>query len=348
MITTRVLNRTLLERQLLLRRTADPALEVIRGLVGLQAQNVLPPYLGLWSRIRHFEPAELSRLLEEREAVRMMVMRGTIHLVSAADCLELRPLMQEALTKVIKSADWGKQLQDLDYRKVASAARTALSSGPLTPKALGEAMAQRFPGHRPQGLAQAAVMLLPLVQIPPRGKWKRSAGQLYQTAEAWLGSAMSSQPDMKEVVRRYLRAFGPASAADINTWCRVTGIAGVLDSIRDELVILRTDAGRRLVDLEGLTLADPDQPAPVRFLGEYDNVFLSHADRTRIVDDAHRQRWMGRTGGPWHSLLVDGRVEGSWRVVDGEVEVEPVRKFTKSERLAIDDERERVEEFLAS
>lgn len=190
--------------------------------------------------------------------------------------------------------------------------------------------------------------MLPLVQLPPRGMWKRSAGQNYETAEHWLGARLSRQPSIREMVRRYLRAFGPAAAVDVTTWSGITGIREVLETMKDELVAYQDENGRRLVDLEGLELADPDLPAPVRLLGEYDNVFLSHADRSRIVDPDNKSQWMGPNGGIARTIFADGRLEGLWRLVEGHIEVETFRELTWSERLELDAEVSALESFLAT
>lgn len=186
-LTQRVLNRTLLQRQHLLRRTSMSALEMTEHLVGLQAQNTLPPYLSLWSRLEDFRATELSELLAEPKAVRILLMRGTIHLVSAADSLELRPLVQAMLDKQTGTTPFGRHTADIEYDDLAAAGRAALDDGALTPKALGLTLAQRYPGHDAGHLSNTVRTMLPLVQLPPRGMWKQSAGQNYQTAQTWLG-----------------------------------------------------------------------------------------------------------------------------------------------------------------
>ncbi|HZJ06312.1 MAG TPA: winged helix DNA-binding domain-containing protein [Nocardioidaceae bacterium] len=252
-LSRRVLNRTLLQRQHLLERARIPALEMTEHVVGLQAQNTLPPYLSRWSRIENFEAGEVSDLLEQGKAVRILGMRGTIHLVSAADCLEIRPLVQGMLDKQNRTTPFGKHTPGLEYDGFAASGRAALSAGPLTPKALGLALAERHPDHEASHLSNTIRTMLPLVQLPPRGMWKGSAGQNYETAEKWLGAPLSPSPDMRELVRRYLRAFGPATAADVTAWSRITGVREVLETMKDELVAYEDENGRRLVDLEGST-----------------------------------------------------------------------------------------------
>jgi hypothetical protein len=344
-LTSRVLNRTLLKRQHLLERTSASAMHAIEHLVGLQAQETLPPYIGLWARLTHFGPAELSELLESREANRILLMRGTIHLVSAADCLGLRPLLQESLERQIRSTQFFGHCADIPRKELVSAARDCLGHEPVNVRDLGAALAKRFPGYESGHLANTVRVLLPLVQATPRGVWKRSGAPAYVHVEDWLGAPLAGV-DMQEVLRRYLRAFGPATTADVTTWSGLTGLRQVVAGMSDELVRHRDEQGRTLLDLDGLPLASPDEPAPVRLLGKYDNLWLSHADRTRVCEPDKRQRWMGRNGGTSNTVYVDGMLEGLWRQVDDRVEVELFRRLTRSEKAELDAEVSGLEQFL--
>lgn len=346
-LTPRALNRTLLQRQHLLQRVSMSATGMTEHLVGLQAQNPLPPYLSLWSRVEHFDPLELSDLLATRQAVRVLLMRGTIHLVSAADALELRPLVQPMLDKITRSSQASKDAAAIPRPDLAAAGREVLEAGPLTFKALGEQLQQRFHDYPASHLGNSVREMLPLVQVPPRGLWKQSGAVVYATAESWLGAPQSAQPDLPAVVRRYLRAFGPATAADVTAWSRVTGIRPVLDSMADELVRYRDENGKTLFDLEGLSVADEDAPAPVRFLGEYDNLWLAHANRSRVTEPDQRANWMGPNGGIGKTLFVGGYLEGLWKVVDGRVEVDLFRELSKAENADLGMERDRLEQFLS-
>ncbi len=188
MLTDRALNRTLLKRQHLLERTSMPALQMVDHLVGLQAQETLPPYVGLWARLDGFDPAELSALLESREVSRILLMRGTIHLVSADDCLGLRPLLQDTLERLIRGTPFFGHCADIPRDELVSAAREALGPEPVRAKDLGASLAKRFPGYEPGHLANTVRFLLPLVQTPPRGVWKRGGGPAYVHAEDWHGA----------------------------------------------------------------------------------------------------------------------------------------------------------------
>jgi len=114
-----------------------------------------------------------------------------------------------------------------------------------------------------------------------------------------------------------------------------------------DLVEHRDPAGKVLYDVPGAEVVD-DAPAPVRLLGTYDNVWLSHAARDRVTDPVKRKRWMGLNGGVGSALFVDGWLEGLWRVVDGKpVVIEEFRRFTRSERRELDHELARVESLLS-
>ncbi len=346
MLTTRVLNRTLLKRQHLLERTSATPVAMVEHLVGLQAQDTQPPYVGLWSRLEQFDPADLSGLLESREVSRILLMRGTIHLVTAADCLGLRPPLQGMLERQMRGTEFFGHCSDIPREELESAAHEVLGPKPVPVRELGAALAHRFPAHQPGHLANTVRVLLPLVQAPPRGVWKRSGGPAYVHAEEWHGAPLAPI-DPADLVRRYLRAFGPATAADVSTWSGLTGLRPVLDELADELVTHKDEAGRTFLDLEGLPFADEDEPAPVRLLGKYDNLWLSHADRTRVAEPDKRQRWMGRNGGVGNTVFVDGMLEGLWRRLDDRVEVEVFRRLTRAERTELDAEVAALEHFLA-
>lgn len=325
-----------------------PALDMVEHLVGLQAQDVLPPYLSLWSRLRDFDPAELSTALEGRTAVRVLLMRGTIHLVTAADALTLRPLVQDMLDKVSRNSQTSRPAADVPAAELLAAGRDLLGAGPMPWKPFGTALEERFPGYPAVALANRVREMTPLVQVPPRGLWKQSGGVVYALAEDWLGQTEPTGPDVAEVVRRYLRAFGPATPADVSAWSGMTGMRAVFDSLGDELVPLRDEDGKTLWDLEGLALADEDTPAPVRLLGKYDNLWLSHADKTRTATPENRRRWMGVNGGTAATVFVDGMLRGLWRLSGaGKVELELFGDLTPGDRTALDEEVARVEELLA-
>ena len=222
----RVLNRTLLERQLLLRRHPIGIGEALEHLVGMQAQAPLAPYVGLWDRVAGFNAGDLSGLLANRRIVRTHVMRVTIHLVTAQDCRMLRTVLQPMIARSLGATDFARNLVGVDMEALVAAARSLMAEQALTRPELGRALSERWPDRDPGSLATAATYLVPAVQVPPRGLWKTTGPVAWSTIDSWLGA----EPDLptvtpEDLVLRYLGGYGPASLADMRTWSR-TGGAG--------------------------------------------------------------------------------------------------------------------------
>jgi len=308
----RTLNRTLLARQLLLERVEARPLDVVERLVGMQAQVPLDPYVGLWSRLRDFDPDDLGRALLDRRAVRTTLMRATLHLASSADALRTRPLLQGMLERALGSSPFRRALGDLELEPVVARGRALVDERPLTLAELRAALAGEWPDHDANALAYAVRYTLPLVQITPRGVWGRTLQPTVTTLDRWLDGQPRERPaDVDTLVLRYLRAFGPATAADVGAWSGLTDLRPVLARLRPELRTYRDASGRELHDVPDGVFADAAVPAPVRFLPQYDNVFLAHADRRRIMDAV---RW--DTSFTHHGVvLVDGFVAGAWKLI---------------------------------
>lgn len=320
-LSRRALNRALLDRQMLLSRAplpdgpdrAERVIETVEHLAGLQAQAPFPPYYGLWSRLAGFRPDDLAELLLDRSVVRIALMRGTIHLVSARDCVMLRPLTQPVLDRALKTL-FGAQLPGADTGAIAAAGRALVEQEPRSFAELGAVLAEKWPEHKPETLAIAVRILVPLVQVPPRAVWGRSGQSRHTSAESWLGRPLDPQPSLTGLVRRYLAAFGPATVADIQAWSGLTRLREPLTALREELRTFRDEDGRELFDLPEVPRPAPDTPAPVCLVAEFDNIVLSHADRTRIVSDADRGRMFTRNGIFPGTVLIDGFVAGMWRI----------------------------------
>jgi Winged helix DNA-binding domain len=310
-LSNRALNRATLARQLLLERTALPPMDAVSRLVGLQAQNPLDPYLALWSRLADFDPEVLGRLIEERELVRIVVMRSTIHLMTAEDALSLRPVMQPVIdAEITRHSEYAPQLRGIDLTPVLDLAHPLLSETPMPAARLRAVLAEKFPGLPTAAIAYACRCYLPLVQIPPRGVWGKKLQVTSTPLDTWLGRPLRTDATIDDAVLRYLAAFGPALVADAATWSRLTGFREVFELLRPKLRMFADANGRELFDLPGAQRPDPDVPAPVRFLPEYDNVLLSHADRSRFGADA--QLFATALGAYKGSVLVDGVVRAIW------------------------------------
>jgi hypothetical protein len=344
-LSRRALNRTLLGRQYLLERVERTPAEVVEHLVGLQAQEPIDPYVALWTRIADFDPAELSAMIEERRAVRMGSLRTTLHLLTTEDAMAMAPLTAGVHRRTFSSTPFPKALVGLDTDEVVDAARAALEAAPMTPGDLGRHLATKWPDRDPASLAYLARYSIPLVQVPPRGLWRRTARTANTTLEAWTGRQPGST-SVEEFVVRYLRAFGPASVSDIRTWSWLTGLREVVERLRPQLRVFRDENGRELLDVPDGLLVDENTPAPVRFLPQYDNVFLSHDDRSRINGE---MTW-GVDFGWKGPILVNGGIAAAWRVrrsgKTATMTIELGRRLSVAERTDLEDETSRLAAFL--
>jgi hypothetical protein len=309
----RQLNRATLARQLLLERSTMPIVDAVEHLVGLQAQEPLDPYVALWSRLVDLDFDDLGALLTDRSLVRIVVMRGTIHLTTPRDAAFLRPLMQPVLDNEIRRhSEFAPQLVGVDVAPVLEFAEALLGDTPLSTTKLRAAIAERFPDLPAAALAYACRCHLPLVQVPPRGVWGKKLQVTLAPLEAFTGVGLRTAATIDEAVLRYLAAFGPAMVADVAAWSRLTGMREVIDRLGPRLRRFTDARGRELVDLPDAPRPHEDTPAPVRLLPAYDNVLLSHADRSRFGPIAvsagatANGRWVG-------GVLVDGVVAGLWR-----------------------------------
>jgi DNA glycosylase AlkZ-like len=351
-LTLRELNRATLERQMLLRRRQLPAIEAIEHLVGMQAQAPNPPYVGLWTRLEGFHPDELARLIVDRRAVRIALMRNTVHLVSAHDCLKLRPLVQPVLDRgVYANRAYRADIEGMDMEALAAAGRALLEEQPCTAKELGELLKERWPERDTASLARTIRHLVPLVQVPPRGVWGKSGQAVHTTVEAWLGRPLDPYPSLDELVLRYLAAFGPATVKDVQAWSGLTRLREVTERLRPCLRTFRDEQGKELFDLRDAPRPDPDTPAPPRFLPEFDNLVLSHADRSRMIADDHRKVIASRNGMVPATVLIDGFVRGTWKTKrtrgKATLVIEPFESLSKEDRDALSEEGERLVRFAA-
>jgi hypothetical protein len=346
-LTTRALNRATLARQMLLRRTRVPILEGIERLVGLQAQLPNPPYVGLWSRLASFRRDDLTRLIEQRRVVRSTMMRATQHLVTARDYLQLRPVLQPMLDQRCRH-NFGRQTAGIATADLVEAGRAMLEERPHTITELKARLAERWPKHDSNALGYSVQLMLPLVHIPPRGTWGMGGAVPAVLAESYLQGALSSDRSPEQMILRYLAAFGPASVADVQEWSGVKGLRTVVETLRPQLRTFRDETGQELFDLPDAPRPDPDVPAPPRFLPEYDNIILSHADRSRMLTDAERRAVWTRNG-LLATALVDGRVAATWKITrdrtGATLAIDPLKRIAREDRTALVEEGERLLAF---
>ena len=347
----RALNRATLERQMLLRRWQMPMLEALERLVGLQAQTTHSWYHGLWTRLEGFQPERLAEMLINRQVVRMALMRSTIHLVTARDCLWLRPLTQPVIERSAKGS-FGRHWTGLDIEAVVAAGRALVEEKPCAFSEIGKMLAERWPDRNPAALAQIIRAWAPLVQVPPRGVWGKSGAAAHTTAEAWLGRPLATDPSLEELVLRYLGAFGPATVKDMQTWSGLTRLSEITDRLRPLLVTFRDEDGRELFDLSDSPRPDPDTPAPPRFLYDYDNLLLSHADRSRFITEEYHKQGFTMDGPMPCITLVDGFTNATWKIIRSRntatLTIKPFTRLSKKNTAALTEEGARLLAFAAA
>jgi Winged helix DNA-binding domain len=312
LLTRRALNRATLDRQLLLGRDSRAPLAAVTHLTGLQAQAPQAPYLGLWSRLAGFDPAEVSVLISERRLLRAPVLRSTVHVMTPEDFVIFRPLVQPLMERVLKT---NFPLPGVELTEVARVAHDLTAEQPRTRPELARLLAARWPDADPKSLAQAATYLVPSVQVPPRGLWRRTGAPTWAAADAWVGADGAGLPReraMERLVLRYLAAFGPATVNDVQLWSGVSRLREAAERL--DLRHYRGENGADLLDLPEVELPDPDIPAPPRFLPEYDNLLLSHADRQRVIPHDHPVPLLPGNGAAAGFVLIDGDWNALWKL----------------------------------
>ncbi|MET0763404.1 MAG: winged helix DNA-binding domain-containing protein [Blastococcus sp.] len=336
---------------MLLERVTGPVPATVEHLVGLQGQVPRVPHLALWDRLSGYDPAELDDLMTSRRVVRTQLMRTTIHTVTATDALALRPLLQPVLDRTFAGTAWGQRLRGQDVGAVVAEATELLTERPMGRARLQRELTARHPGIDAEAIVFGVSYWVPWVQPPPRGLWGASGAAVMTTVSAWLGDGPVASITPEQLVLRYLRAFGPASVRDVQTWCGLTRLREIVDRLGPALRRFRSEDGVELVDVPDGPLPDPDRPAPVRFLAEYDNVTLSHADRSRVIDDGDHVLLQGGPGGWTGTVLVDGLLRASWAArPDGDATVLTVRPsvpLSSDERADVEAEGARLLGFLA-
>ncbi|MQY02007.1 winged helix DNA-binding domain-containing protein [Actinomadura macrotermitis] len=308
-LSLRDLNRATLARQMLLAREAVPVTDAVRRLAGLQAQEPKPPFLGLWTRLADFAVPDLHAALHDRTLVRATMMRGTLHLVTAEDYTALRSALQPVLDSGLKAL--GDRAKGLERDRVLTVARDLLLEKPRTFNELRALLQEAFPEVNERALGFVVRMCTPLVMVPTQDRWGFPRTAEFALADGWLGSAPDPESHVDALVLRYLAAFGPATAADAQAWSGLPA-AEALERLRPELAVFADEKGRELFDLPDAPRPGGDVPAPPRFLPEFDNLVLAHADRRRVISDAHRPGLTTRNLRVRATFLWDGFAAGTW------------------------------------
>jgi hypothetical protein len=275
--------------------------------------------------------------------VRLHLMRNTVHLVSARDCLDWRAVFYP-LHAAQFSAHFRRGAEGVDRDALLSEAKRLLREQPRTRAELGRLLAERWPDADPGTLAYAATHNIALCQVPPRGIWGKNGPAAWAPVESWLGAPLRSVP-VDALVLRYLGAFGPASVADIQLWSGLTRLGEVVERL--PMREFRGEAGQALYDLPDAPRPSEDVPAPPRFLPEYDNVLLSHKDRTRVILETRSVPLPPGNGASGGTFLVDGMWQGTWQIRDHTLRIQPFTRLRRADRDALLAEAAELRAFVA-
>ena len=346
-LSNRALNRATLARQMLLGRNDVSIVEAVRFLGGLQAQQSNDPYIGLWSRLDSFTHEALTALIVDRTLARATTMRGTLHLHTADDLVGFRAVVQDYLMATWRSG-FRKRFAGQDERAVHREGLKILKKGPTTIGTVGKALGEKFPEADPLALAMMMQVSETLIQIPPTRIWGNGSAPLLERAETWLGKLKPALSRV-DLVRRYLAAYGPASIADMQTWCRLTKLSVEFKALEDELVRFEDEEGRVLYDLVDAPRPDADTPAPVRFLPLFDNAYLGYDNRRRMLEESDSKR-INMFSDFKPAVLIDGVISAGWAVTRkkgvARLEVEPYHRISKAKRREVEEEGQAFVRFM--
>ena len=287
---------------------------------GIQAQVMSQAEIALWTRARDLTRSDIqSALYERREIVKTAALRLTLHLISARDFPAYVTALKPAFTVYMQRqfARLGAKPAQVDA--MMTTVMDALQDGPRTQQEL-IALARRRAGPKMRlWLKYAWSAVRPLVieglicYGPPRG------GQVtFVRVDQWLPKrpAIDIAEARVTLVRRFLGAFGPASASDFSRWCamRVTAARPLFDSMRDELVQVSVDgASGWMLRRDRAELADStlDVRSP-RLLPAFDSFILAHATKEHLIDRKHYKRVWRSQGWISPVVLLGGAIVGVW------------------------------------
>ena len=241
--------------------------------------------------------------------MRLWLMRGTIHLATVRDALAFKPLTQVVAERQHRGGHYGRRMGGADIEALVRR-RGLLAEEPLGGRELGRRLVARGSAMTPRRSATRLARTCRSSRSLPAGSGAARSG------EARDDRVVDGPRARAQALDRRLRAalppaFGPASVADIQNWSGLTR----LRRWSSGSATAWSSSGRarqRALRPSGCAAARPDVPAPVRLLGEYDNLLLGHADRTRIIPADFPWAAMLAPGRFVSNLLVDGELRATW------------------------------------
>ncbi|MEE9268308.1 MAG: winged helix DNA-binding domain-containing protein [Thermoplasmata archaeon] len=332
---------------------------VARDAGGIQAQVDSAAKTSLWTRVQELTPQDVETALwEKRTLVKLWVMRGTVHLLPVDELgVYLAGLRREGL---FRERQWMQRygLREEDFYQMPRAAEEALASGPLTRRALGEAVVERVGERARKWVEHGYGGVIRLATIEGKVCFGPNQGQeiTFVLLDDWVGRRATIPPEQAEteLLRRYLHAYGPATPQDFAAWSgmRMGAVRGIWDRAGDDLqtvVVDEKEAQMLATEVDDLR-AEPDARTSVRLLPYFDTFLLGHKDKGHLVEEAHYKRVYRKAGWISQVVLVNGRVAGVWtQKARGRrltVTVEPFEAFDGMVRQAVKEEAFDLGRFL--
>jgi hypothetical protein len=347
-LSRRELNRALLARQLLLERRKLSAAKAVERLGGLQAQSTPSPYLSLLTRLDGFERDELTRGLKAWRVVKALLQRSTLHVVSPGDYWAISTARRE-LAGILWPPAYEQLVPRARFAKLAELVLAELEDGERTFKELRALLEPHAKGNAtPTFLWRRVQAYASVMHVPPSGIWGYGGQGVYAAAAGRVkGAPPEPEAAFDHLVRRYLGAYGPATPRDLGQWAGVPRLKPITESLaRLSLRTFRDERGRTLYDLPRAPRPDADTPVPPRLVPRFDNLVLSHEDRSRVLGDIASSRIVTNNGIVHATILVDGFVVGTWQLENGRVKLEPFGKLNGAAKRGLKGEAERVEAFV--
>lgn len=348
-------------RRQCLTQAAEQPLEVVRRLVAIQAQYSASVPLAIWARtLRLSADWVKAALFEKRTLVKTWCLRGTVHVLASADLATMVQAVGE------------QQLADFDYfmktrrgidgqqtRSLNKAILRALALRPLNRSELHEAVPELADiegaswGLDVKGLAfTGALVLADSDDVETR----------FARRDVWLPNLSWDPPSQadaqRELLFRYLAAYGPSTRQDFAHWCglNMKTVQAIFEACAPELIPAvvtgwRGDYYVRRQD-EPLLKADDEAPAAIRLLPKFDPLLMGYTDKTRFIDEENVSRVYRPAGQIEAVVLLQGHAMATWRTtLQGaklRLTVTPFRRLVRREHSLVKDTAEQLAAFLCA
>jgi len=331
-----------------------------QNICGVQAQVMSAAEMQLWARRHDLTRAEIhSALWEKRRLVKTYGMRGTLHLLPTADFFIYINALKKSVVESVRRIMLRLGITAKEAEGLNEAAMAALRAGPLTKGELTEQVKFKVGKKVRAAMAQFWNIFRPafaeglICYGPESGK-----EAVFIRVDQWLPKQkeISEAEAQQMLLRRYLRAYGPATLPDFSKWTglRMKEAKAVWETMQEDFIEVSIEDEKAFLlrdDHDQLTNSSPDGQV-LRLLPHFDPYLLAHADKNHLVDSSHYKRVYRNQGWISPVILLDGRVVGVWsytrRAKRWALEIEPFEKFSKAIRAKIEEEAASLGNFLGT